>query len=91
MSSKGVINPELLVHKIKKGQQIPGLKRSLIKMLCDYSLQVSIQDGCNNILITDYFNLHHKLTKFQQKALHVSVDNTCGICRAEFIVKGKWK
>lgn len=71
------------------GQEIPGLKRSLIKMLCDYSLQVSIQDGCNDILITDYFNLHQKLVNMQQKALYISSDNTCGVCRREFIMKGK--
>lgn len=36
----GYVNPESLISKIKIGQVIPGLKKSLIKMLCDYRLQV---------------------------------------------------
>lgn len=36
----GYINPELLVNKIEKGKEIPGLKKSLVKMLTDFSLQV---------------------------------------------------
>lgn len=71
------------------GQSIPGLKESLVKMLCDLRLQVSIQDGCNNILVRDYFNLHDKLTRNQQKALFVSYDHACGMCRNDILVKGK--
>lgn len=85
----GFINPEILVDKIKMGQCIPGLKASLVKMLCDLRLQVSIQDGCNNILVRDYFNLHDKLTRNQQKALFVSYDHACGMCRNDILVKGK--
>lgn len=70
------------------GQNIPGLKDSLTKMLCDLRLQVSIQDGCNAILVQDYFNLHEKLTRSQQRALFISSDNTCGQCRREIVVKG---
>lgn len=70
------------------GQKIPGLKGSLIKMLCDLRLQVSIQDGCNNILVRDYFNLHEKLVRSQQKALFISSDNKCELCRREIVVKG---
>lgn len=85
----GFINPELLVNKIKTGQEIPGLKNSIIKMLCGFSLQVSIQDGCNQILVSDYFNMHERLAKVQQRAMAVSVDTTCGLCRRDIIVKGR--
>lgn len=71
------------------GQKIPGLKRSLVKMLCDIRLQVSIQEGCNNILVRDYFNLHEKVVRSQQRALFISNDNTCELCRREIVVKGK--
>lgn len=71
------------------GQCIPGLKESLVKMLCDLRLQVSIQDGCNNILVRDYFNLHGKLIRNQQKALFVSNDHACGKCRNDILIKGK--
>lgn len=70
------------------GLEIPNLKNSLVKMLCDYSLQVSIQDGCNSILVTDYFDLHEKLTRQQQRAVFLSNDHTCGLCRQDIIVKG---
>ncbi|XP_055681248.1 vacuolar protein sorting-associated protein 41 homolog [Lutzomyia longipalpis] len=83
----GYINPDLLVSKIKLGQKIPGLKKSLIKTLTDYSLQVTIQDGCNQILVTDYFNLHEKLYKTQQKAIHISNDFQCGLCRRSVLTK----
>lgn len=85
----GFINPVILVDKIKMGVQIPELKRSLIKMLCDYSLQVSITDGCNKILERDYFSLHQKLYKCQQKAVSVSDSNICGLCSRDIFVKGK--
>lgn len=85
----GFINPEILVNKIKMGQCIPGLKDSLVKMLCDLRLQVSIQDGCNNILVRDYYNLHDKLVRNQQKAIFVSYDHVCGMCRNDILIKGK--
>lgn len=37
----GFINPVLLIDKIKVGQEIPGLKNALVKMLSGFSLQVS--------------------------------------------------
>lgn len=86
----GFVNPEILINKIKMGLEIPNLKNSLVKMLCDYSLQVSIQDGCNSILVTDYFGLHEKLTRQQQRAVFLSNDHTCGLCRQNIIVKGKF-
>lgn len=84
----GYINPEILVNKIKMGQSIVGLKDSLTKMLCDLRLQVTIQDGCHDILVQDYFNLHEKLTRSQQRAICISSDNTCGLCRQDIVLKG---
>lgn len=85
----GFINPEILVNKIKMGQCIPGLKDSLIKMLCDLRLQVSIQDGCNDILVGDYFNLHDRHVRCQQKAVYISNDNICGLCQKDIVINGK--
>lgn len=70
------------------GLEIPNLKNSLVKMLCDYSLQVSIQEGCNSILVTDWFGLHEKLARQQQRAVYLSNDHTCGLCQQVIIVKG---
>lgn len=85
----GYINPVILVNKIKMGQTIPGLKNSLVKMLCDLQLQVTIQNGCNDILVKDYFNLHQRYVRYQQKAVFASNDNCCGLCGMDIIVKGK--
>lgn len=85
----GYLNPEILVNKIKMGQCIPGLKHSLVKMLCDLRLQVSIQDGCNDILVGDYFNLHDRNVRSQQKAVYISYDNICGHCQKDIVIKGK--
>lgn len=85
----GFINPEILVNKIKMGQCIPGLKNSLVKMLCDLRLQVSIQDGCNDILVGDYFNLHDRHVRCQQKAVYISNDNICGLCQKDIVAKSK--
>lgn len=85
----GFINPVILINKIETGKKIPGLKNSIIKMLSDYSLQVSIQDGCNQILVTDYFNLHEKLVKNQKKAVSITNDEVCEMCRRDIIIKGK--
>lgn len=85
----GFINPEILVNKIKMGQCIPGLKDSLVKMLCDLRVQVSIQDGCNDILVRDYFNLHDRHVRCQQRAVYISYDNICGLCQKDIVVKGK--
>ncbi|XP_052869808.1 vacuolar protein sorting-associated protein 41 homolog [Anopheles cruzii] len=87
----GFINPELVVDRIQPGQQIEGLKSSIIKMLCGYSLQVAIQEGCNQILASDYFSMHERLVQLQQGALHVSTDHTCGVCRRDLIVKDNMK
>jgi hypothetical protein len=41
-------------------------------MICDYNLQVSVQEGCKQILSNDYFNLHEKLVKCHQKGIFIN-------------------
>lgn len=38
-----MINPEMLINRIQKGQEIPGLKQALFKMLNGFNLQVSFR------------------------------------------------
>lgn len=80
------VDPTVLVQKIKMGMQIPGLKNSLVKMLCAYNLQVKVQEGCKKILVSDYFNLHKKLVHCQQKGLSVNEETVCGACHRQIIV-----
>lgn len=37
------VDPILLIHRIKEGMEIPNLRDSLVKILQDYNLQVSIR------------------------------------------------
>lgn len=60
-----------MVQRIEPSLAIPGLKKALVKMLHDYNLQVSVQEGCKKILSNDYFNLHERLVKSQQKGIFV--------------------
>lgn len=83
----GFINPELLIDKIKVGQQIPGLRNALIKMLSGFSLQMAIHNHCNQILVTDYFDLHEKLVKQQERALVVESNTACSLCQRDIILK----
>ncbi|KAF2904559.1 hypothetical protein ILUMI_01606 [Ignelater luminosus] len=81
------VDPTVLVEKIKKDEEIPGLKNSLVKMLRDYNLQVSVQEGCKKILVSDYFNLHNKLVKGQQKGIALSEEMVCGACHRPIIIR----
>jgi hypothetical protein len=66
------IDPRLLVEQIEPGLEIPGLRSSLIQILRDYNLQVaslqspvtcrtprqvSLQEGCKRILVSDCYSL----------------------------------
>ncbi|XP_019871833.1 vacuolar protein sorting-associated protein 41 homolog [Aethina tumida] len=81
------VDPTVLVEKIGQGMEIPGLKSSLVTMLNQYNLQVSVQDGCKKILVADYFNLQKKLVHTQQKGLCVNEELVCGACHRQLIEK----
>ncbi|KAJ8916506.1 hypothetical protein NQ315_000148 [Exocentrus adspersus] len=81
------VDPTVLILKIKKGMEIPGLKNSLVKMLNQYNLQVSVQEGCKKILVLDYFNLQKKLVKAHQKGISVCDELVCGACHRKLTEK----
>lgn len=60
-----------MVQRIEPTLEIPGLKKALVKMICDYNLQVSVQEGCKKILSNDYFNLHERLVRCHQKGIFI--------------------
>lgn len=82
------VDPTPLIEKIKDGMEIPGLKNALVKMLYHYNLQVSVQEGCKKILVTDYFNLFRKLVHCQQKGIAVSNEMVCGVCQRKIVISG---
>ncbi|XP_049953703.1 vacuolar protein sorting-associated protein 41 homolog isoform X1 [Schistocerca serialis cubense] len=81
------IDPRKLVQRIKTGMEIPGLKNSLVKMMKDYNLQVSVQEGCKKIIVSDYFSLHKKLVRSQDKGISVDDEQVCGACHGKIIVR----
>ncbi|KAF7274362.1 vacuolar protein sorting-associated protein light isoform X2 [Rhynchophorus ferrugineus] len=81
------INSTALILRIKKDMIIPGLKNSLIKMLNQHRLQVSVQEGCKNILVSDYFSLQKKLVNVHQKGNSVTEEVVCGACGYKFLGK----
>lgn len=81
------VDPRMLVQRIESGIEVPGLKASLVKMLQDYNLQVSVQEGCNAIIAADHFNLHQRVVNIQQKGTLVGDEHFCGVCHLKIITK----
>nr|XP_033335981.1 vacuolar protein sorting-associated protein 41 homolog [Megalopta genalis] len=81
------VDPRLMVQRIDPFLEIPGLKKALVKMMCDYNLQVSVQEGCKKTLSNDYFNLHERLVKCHQKGIFIDDDQMCGACHRKIIVR----
>ena len=55
------INPIRLISRIKDGMEIPGLKPALVKILQASNLQVSLMEGCHDILNGDCADLAQEL------------------------------
>jgi len=74
------IDPRILVERIEPGLEIPGLRSSLIQILRDYNLQVSLQEGCKKILVSDCYSLLCRRVKSAAKGLHVNSSAVCPVC-----------
>jgi len=59
------ISPIRLIRRIKNGLEIPGLKEALIKILQDFHLQISLLEGCREILDGDCGELGTRLARCQ--------------------------
>jgi len=79
------VDPRILISKIRPGQEIPGLRDSLVQIMTDYRLQVSLQEGCKRILAADCHQMLAKLVKMQAKGLSVSEDRTCAKCQTKIV------
>jgi len=66
------ISPILLIRRIKNGLEIPGLKEALIKILQEFHLQISLLEGCQEILNGDSSDLSRKLHKNQSGGFFLS-------------------
>ena len=80
------IDPRKLVERIEPGLKIPGLRASLIQILRDYNLQVSLQEGCKKILVSDCYSLVCRRVKAASRGVHVARLGTCPACNGSLIV-----
>ena len=70
------IDPLKLIQRIKNGLEIPGLRDALIKILTDFTVQISLLEGCGRILESDCSRIGSQLLKGQQSGFFQS-----GTCR----------
>ena len=66
------INPIRLISRIRNGLEIPGLKAALIKVLQASNLQISLLEGCPDILNSDCSALATQLQTSQSGSTPVS-------------------
>ncbi|CDW96747.1 hypothetical protein, partial [Sporisorium scitamineum] len=76
------IDPIRLIRRIKNGLEIPGLKAALIKILSDFTLQISLLEGCEAILSHDTKVLSDELQRSQVYASYVDNESVCASCDA---------
>ncbi|XP_048239189.1 vacuolar protein sorting-associated protein 41 homolog [Haliotis rufescens] len=80
------IDPIKVISRIEKGMEIPSLRDSLVKILQDYNLQISLREGCRKILVADSFNLMDRLVRTMKKGVFVDDVQVCPICHQQLIV-----
>lgn len=75
------VDPRILIRRIGKHTRIPGLKNALVKMMTDYNLQVSVEEGCAKIVVSDCFDLHEKLYDSRRRGCSVDEQHVCSACQ----------
>lgn len=81
------VDPRMLIENIQSGCEIKDLKESLAKMMCDYHLQMSVQEACKVITLRNYFDLHEKLIINQKKGISVTDEFLCSMCQGRIIIR----
>ena len=75
------INPKDLIARIPNGQKIDGLRDSLVKILCDYKLQIHLNEGCKRVFVNDTVSLSKKMRALARRGVHIDEENNCQICK----------
>lgn len=75
------VDPRILIRRINEHTEIPGLKNDLVKMMTDYNLQVSVEEGCTKIVVSDCFDLHERLYEVRRKGCSVEEQHICSACQ----------
>ncbi|CAL1533068.1 unnamed protein product [Lymnaea stagnalis] len=80
------IDPIKVISRIQIGMEIPGLRDSLVKILQDYNLQLSLRDGCRKILVADSFKLLERMVKTRKRGVFVDESQLCPVCNQRLTV-----
>ncbi|XP_023235855.1 vacuolar protein sorting-associated protein 41 homolog isoform X2 [Centruroides sculpturatus] len=80
------VDPIMLIKEIENDLQIEGLQDSLVKILQDYHLQVSLREGCNKILVSDCYSLLEKLNLQQKRGIRIDEDQICQACHHRLLI-----
>ncbi|RWS13854.1 vacuolar protein sorting-associated protein 41-like protein, partial [Dinothrombium tinctorium] len=81
-------DPISFMKRIPNNMEIEGLMPALVKILNDYKLQISLDEGCNRVLVSDCYKLLEKLNKQQQKGVSINDEDTCQGCRRKVFARG---
>ncbi|KAK8771173.1 hypothetical protein V5799_025583 [Amblyomma americanum] len=81
------VNPILLIVRIPEGLDIPQLRDSLVKIMRDYNLQISLREGCKKILVSDCIGLLQKLHRQQSRGIAIAHDQLCHACNRRILSK----
>ena len=66
-----------LVARIPLGMKIPHLRDKLVKIISDYTLQLQLSVGCNNILKDDCATLLNKLYVIKSEKTDMQLYRNC--------------
>ncbi|KAI9206725.1 uncharacterized protein BJ171DRAFT_496668 [Polychytrium aggregatum] len=80
----GYINPVRLIQKIPNGLNIPNLKSALIRIMADYGVQVSLREGCQQILMNDNSKLFSQKLDILCHGISIQ-DVNCAGCKEVFL------
>lgn len=75
------INPQELIKEIPEEMEIVDLKYKLAKIVGTYSLQKTLHERAQEILISDIKVLNQTLIQQQKKGIRVSQKTQCTVCK----------
>lgn len=78
-------DPISFINRIPEKTEIQGLVSALVKILNDHNLQISVEECCKRILMTDCYDLMCRLNRMQKSGVRVSELNTCEACSQRLI------
>ena len=74
------VDPRMLIERIETGQEIPGLRASLVQIIHDYCLQLSLTEGTLRIVKSDLVGLQDRQVSAMVKAVPVDEETECAVC-----------